>query len=516
VIESSAQILESLYSLDLCSDNEALLARVRPPEDPVLREQVDSLRSEIDEVSAQRAAGRYREALSALNPLVDRARALGHPPLLAEALRAYGDLLDRNNELKLGESILEEAFVTAVACGHDEVMVTAASSLVWLLANHTTRWPEIDRWSTLGEAALIHLGGDARLAHALRTNVASSFRMRGELTRALELQNILLSDAKERTGDESQTYAGALLNRATTQWSLGQYKAASGDFERAHQLFGAIFGANHPKTISALNNRSMATGKAGDTQAAIAAMEQVVVARTALRGADDIEVADALGNLAALRLEAGNLDDARRDERRALEIREASLGPESVDVAWSLANLSLIEMAKGDLSAAAPLAHRALALFSATRGEGHLETAGAHLIVARLYRLQGQFKLAKAEITKTLQIHAALQASDHPNLIEPVIEAAAIEFGLQNSKQALANVERAAALAAQHAEASRERLGDLEFAHARALTRDRLHDALEHARKALDHYAALPPILGEVRRAEVQTWISTRQPAAKL
>ena len=126
VVENAVSASNALASLDRCADVPLLRAVVRPPEDAATRQKVDELRKQLADVKARFDAGRYREALMHAPSLIDRARAIGYEPLLAEALALLGTIHYKANASKAAEDALVEAFRVADSARHDEVRAEVA------------------------------------------------------------------------------------------------------------------------------------------------------------------------------------------------------------------------------------------------------------------------------------------------------------------------------------------------------------------------------------------------------
>ena len=70
ITANAIHVISKLEPLSACRDTEALLAAVKPPEDPVVRRAVDEARDSLARVVALTEAGRYDEGLQLARDVV--------------------------------------------------------------------------------------------------------------------------------------------------------------------------------------------------------------------------------------------------------------------------------------------------------------------------------------------------------------------------------------------------------------------------------------------------------------
>lgn len=109
----------ALTPLSTCADADGLLAQVPLPVDPVGRAEVAALRTELARSTALTRAGKPKDALAAVTPLVARARALGCAPVLAEVVMQVGVSQRDVGDPKVAEGTLIEAAQTGAAAKDD-------------------------------------------------------------------------------------------------------------------------------------------------------------------------------------------------------------------------------------------------------------------------------------------------------------------------------------------------------------------------------------------------------------
>ena len=107
-----------------------------PPPDEVL-ERVEQLRLALAEARSLRELG--RPDLAGLAQLVEQARALGHSPLLAEAIAEQGDAEIAGGSPRRGLELLDEAGRLALASEHPRLL---AETWTTLALHRATDYPE--------------------------------------------------------------------------------------------------------------------------------------------------------------------------------------------------------------------------------------------------------------------------------------------------------------------------------------------------------------------------------------
>ena len=115
VLAKSADAVHALSSLNGCADIALLTATVSLPEDKETRSKIEAVNTRIAEAKALNDAGKYADALKIAEDAAGSARDIAYSPLVAEALRWRGWLLNQTSKYKEGEQSLREAVNAADA-----------------------------------------------------------------------------------------------------------------------------------------------------------------------------------------------------------------------------------------------------------------------------------------------------------------------------------------------------------------------------------------------------------------
>jgi len=154
VASKALQASMDLTRVERCQDVVSLTAVEPEPGDPAARAEIAAIRKELAAVVAAREAGLAGVSRDRAEPLVARARAVGYRPLLAEVLLAWARAKsDAGAPLDEIVAAGAEAAHLADRGRDDGTRADAATCLVQWMAE-ASRFPEAERWSDVGDAAL--------------------------------------------------------------------------------------------------------------------------------------------------------------------------------------------------------------------------------------------------------------------------------------------------------------------------------------------------------------------------
>jgi serine/threonine-protein kinase len=104
-VKRAFEAVKALPPVDECADTAWLLARVKPPSDPVARITVDGIRGRIADATARFWVARYPDALEAARDAYQRAQAVDYLPVRAEAAIGLSIMLAYNG----ASDVIEQA-----------------------------------------------------------------------------------------------------------------------------------------------------------------------------------------------------------------------------------------------------------------------------------------------------------------------------------------------------------------------------------------------------------------------
>ncbi len=135
VLDKAVTATASLPPIAYCADTEALAARIPPPEDPALRARVAALQTKVDEMTALRSAGKYRDASTIGESLLAETEGMGFAPLRAQVQTCMGRLREDMGDYA-GAATLLGAGASTAAEGEDDVLAAEAISRLLIVVGH--------------------------------------------------------------------------------------------------------------------------------------------------------------------------------------------------------------------------------------------------------------------------------------------------------------------------------------------------------------------------------------------
>lgn len=242
-LERAAMITYFLPDLAECADAAGLRAVIPPP--PRARQPVERERATLAQGRNLLTAGRFDEAVAVFEPAVVRARALGYPPLTAEALLGLGEgqrMLGHHDQARTS---LFEAAVVAQSGRDDYLLARVWSSLVDV---ETVR-REYERgleWAAMGRATLERLGGVPALAATLEHNTGILFQHRGEPGSAVLHYRRAIERYRQAYGERFPLIAKARYRIGQVLEQTGKPEQARAEYEQARVIVVTTLGEGHP------------------------------------------------------------------------------------------------------------------------------------------------------------------------------------------------------------------------------------------------------------------------------
>jgi len=404
VVEQAARATAALGNLAECADTAALRAPVPAPRDPQARQRVAEIRALLAKAKALHDTGQYTEGLDVADTAVQRARALDHRPVLAEALYWQGSLREKAGDYAGAEAALVEGGREALAGHHLHAAARILVELVEVLGVSQSHLERAAEWSAWARAAIAGSGGDPPLLVRLLRYEGLVLVEQGQLEPGLlRLQEALAA--------HRQLDGGAPLELAALHRSLGLALEAMGRLDDAlqhHQRAWEIelrdLGPLHPTPIGSRYNMASALTMKGDFDAArsvlleaLAGFERALGPRHASTG----KVHDALAKLSLLQ---GKYEEALGWSRRAEEIDELAFGRDSIEAASTKEGRAQILEEMGRLDEARDVQSRVLAIYEDKLGADHPDVARALLTLGGVYTSLGDYAKAREHCQRSLDL----------------------------------------------------------------------------------------------------------------
>ncbi len=359
VVEHAAELTLTLPPVAACSDPAYVGQQLRPPADPSAARLVEAARTLLTEAVTRERVGKYSQGLALAEQAAATAKSVDYPPLSAEVDLRIGTLLELDSQYAEARVALERAYFTALAAGHHDVAIDAATALVLVTGRRLSQPEVMQGWGRHAEAYIRRAGTELQ---------------RARLDSNLGLGAFLVAEY----GDGQQR---ALKGREYHLAALRIYEAQHAELDIARTLvaIGETYdvGMDDP----AATERYM--------RDAIAAYERV-------GGPEHPGVALSATVLGMYYVRTNKLDQALPQLERGRKLLEAAGNTGHRNFALNLGGLARLYLQRDDPAAAEPLLRQAIAIHAAKEGPTHVNTMAVRDDLAHSLSKQGKYAEAIA------------------------------------------------------------------------------------------------------------------------
>ena len=441
IVQRAVELVADLPRLDHCNDVERLRARrqrVPPPDDPQVARQAQTTRDRLEEIKAEARAGKVREALEQIEPVVRQADALGYGPLLAEAMLWRGRFHDDNGRYEEAERDLLRAHALAVEHDDEKLEARAASLLIAVIGDHRAR-PAEGQWWGRAALPLADRVGQPVIRASIANNLGSVLQAQGRYEpaerqhrRAMEILEGAL-DADHPKIAEASNALGIVLEQQ------GHYAQAQAQYHRALQIWERALGARHPNVAYGTANIANILLSRGQHQEAEERFRRALRLLERALGSNHPTVAHCIVNIGNARLQQRDFAGAQAQYERALPMLERALGLDHPDVARTAMILGGALGAQGKYERAESFFSRALSAQERAQGTEHPDVATSLNALSNVLLEQHRYEQAERHLRRALQIQQRALGAEHPEL-------ATTANNLANVLERLGKIEQAEAL----------------------------------------------------------------------
>ena len=172
--------------------------------------------------------------------------------------------------------------------------------------------------------------------------------------------------------------------------AMGFYREADPHFERAHELWRDLLGADAEATIQALEGRASQAAHSGNMELAQSLLEEVISLRMKVHGPNKAETIAARSSLFYLFKFEGRYEEAAALMRELYPEVCAIYGPDHVESNNILVNLAGVLRMLGDYEEAEEVAKELVKRSTERLGSTHDLTLGVVNLLAHVYKDQGR------------------------------------------------------------------------------------------------------------------------------
>jgi tetratricopeptide (TPR) repeat protein/predicted Ser/Thr protein kinase len=358
LVEHAVDMTTRLEPLAACADTQGLQAEVPPPTDPVLAERVRTLRARLDPIDAMNKAGKYKEALALVRPLVDEADATGFAPLRAKVRLELGIV-----ELSLGQLVAArddlDLAVTQAGEAHTDGLLASALAQLARTQMAARKSEEASQSARLAETLAVRKHDTQSLGFARLTR-ATLLERDGHVAEATALRQEVLAAYEHDFGKHDARLSEVLNQLAAGALTAGKLDDAQAWAQRAYDLSVEIYGPDHPVVSYALTVLARLAERRGKNAEAIPLYERALAIDERAYDPEHPNIATMLHNLAIAHFRLNHFDEAERLWKRAMAITEKNFGPDSPEMCNILAALAQLRDVQGHSQEAIDLTQRAL------------------------------------------------------------------------------------------------------------------------------------------------------------
>jgi tetratricopeptide (TPR) repeat protein len=228
-----------------------------------------------------------------------------------------------------------------------------------------------------------------------------------------------------------------LLDRAATYLlARGEPRPARALFVRAHQLYQAMLGEDHPDTLGSANNLAVNLRALGEPERARQLNEDTLTGRRRVLGEDHSDTLLTATNLAADLRALGKFEQARELNEDTLTRYRRVLGDDHPHTLRSATNLALMLNTLGHYEQARELDEDTLARCRRVLGDDHPHTLRSATHLALTLNALGNYERARQLNEDTLTSRRRVLGEDHPDTLLTATSLAADLRALGKHEQA--------------------------------------------------------------------------------
>jgi tetratricopeptide (TPR) repeat protein len=504
VVRKAVSAAQALSRPKECVERRSL--PVTKPPSPEEAARVDAARLVLARGKVFNDAGKYKDGLALSAGGLAEARALHHPPLLAEALYLHALL-----QTKLGDPAAEKTFreaaVVADAAQDDSLRARSWGNLVFALAT-ANRFREAHELVPQMEAARARAGINPGLGAAIEMYLFDLGLIEGHFDEALVHAERALSLDQQAASGELRI-ATDLSAVSESLERLGRFSEALEHAQRAAAITERLLGPVHPKVASAILMMADADFDLGRLSDALALQQRALAILQETFGPEHPDVGRQLNHVGVVLEGMRRYPEAREHYRKSLAIAEKAYGRRHREVAMALNNIGNVYLAE-KRPREALASYQAAEAIAAELAEGKDDSLWATTLngMGGAWLRLGTLDRAAPALEKALTMMRKVDGADHPNVASVLLFLAEVAMARHNSGSAAALCEEALGIRLKHLPEAHGDVAAARFKLAEALwsnpaTRAR---AVGLARQARDAWAQHPDAKEDA--AEAEAWLA--------
>lgn len=331
-VEKATNLTDALRPITACGQRDRLLASVAPPDDPMVKARVDSVRDQLAAVRVKLTAGTAGpETLTIAEGIAASAATAGYPPVIPEARQVLGTVQFGNGKFDQSQASHEAAFLGAERTGNDELAETALTALVDALTV-AQKLDDALRWASIAEAKVERLGTPPLLRAELLRVKAVALETKFSAAEAVPIAEEALRIHERELGQNDVRTIEAALAVAQTLFRASRYAEALPFNRRAVADYEQVLGPDHPRVARALHELASTLKAVGKRREGLAVIQRALALNEQQLGKEHMWVGTNMFPLGQIQAELGDRAAAVATFRRSIAIIEHAGGAENAQL----------------------------------------------------------------------------------------------------------------------------------------------------------------------------------------
>jgi tetratricopeptide (TPR) repeat protein len=247
----------------------------------------------------------------------------------------------------------------------------------------------------------------------------------GDYDKALSYYQLVLRNAREEYGENSDWVAVCYSNIGSAYASMGKYDQAQNYDDKAFVIRVALYGPNHPDVATCYNNKAWICMKQGQYDEALEFYNHALRILMHNYGENHPLVATCYFNIAQTYYGQEEYDKSAEYHLKALSLRQALLPSNHPDLAYSYNDIGNLCLNLGQYDNALIYLDNALAIWSAAYGINHpmvLRCRGnigsAYMLKGLDFGQQGDFESSLDNLNRALPLLKTAYGDDYEIVIQ--------------------------------------------------------------------------------------------------
>ncbi|KAF3397270.1 Nephrocystin-3 [Talaromyces pinophilus] len=284
------------------------------------------------------------------------------------------------------------------------------------------------------------LGIDDCVTLDAMAELAQTYWNSSQPLKALGVQKTVLSISFTKLGPYDPRTLIAMDSLGRTFWLIGDRPKAASLGKESMEGLMRILGRDHPFTVNAMHNYARALAHLGHHQQAKDMLLEVLAIRSSRSGPNDPDTLETMQELGVSYLALGEVDEAERLISHVLNIRKRLLGDEHAYTLWTMNDLSKVRLAQNRFMEAVEILQVTLEIATRTLGADHVGTLMTTHNLARSHSRLEHWTDAETLFLRLIEAQTRNLKANHPDILYAKLDLASVYFAQNQMEKAESTV----------------------------------------------------------------------------